>query len=436
MRTIRELGPFDPFELLSTMRPGRIEDLDDMRILPGIGDIPGPLWWSLEGQFRTAETPVRVFDMCDDAAAYEAMTGEPHRSGAPMHADRFMFVLEHRSGLDCSAHSGENQVGRRYAVRNYLDDLSLKFFGSPSEARREGERLAEQQRLHLEKRRVSDVASGGYHTPKRLADDSDPYPAIEFPPVDRQRDRVEVIPESIVARDGVLRGLVRNWSRELWAYGVTVAAGDSVWRWPLSLQPGETAPFELAGWSGSDDGAEIEFRIDAEMSLEVDLSRAFSVWAADNPNTYTVWVHGLPTSALALFPDADDFDPAVDHFNHWYGVGQASSWINNPYAFGNVTSYRSLADVVDYFTIPNVVVYVASMDERQQVVRLARVPLLSWPPYDDTEAWEEDRLVEIRRFPPFDRSDSTYNEATFVYYIPDRSWTHRIWIGGTHAADA
>jgi len=435
-QTMPEPGPFDPFELLSTMRLARIEDLDDMRILPGPDDIPGPLWWSLDEHLRVVETPVRVFDMCDDAEAYEAMTGEVHSSGALMHADKFMFVLEHRSGLDCSAAPHQDPVGDRYAVRNHLDGLSLSFLGSPSAASREGERLAGLGLPYVQEHRHSAVASGGYHTPALLAGDADPYPAIEFPPADRPRDSIEVIAESVGVHDGVLRGLVRNWSRELWAYSTTVTAGDSTWLWPLSIQPGETAPFELAGWTGPDDSARIEFRIDAEMSSEVDLSRAFSVWAVDNPNTYTVWVHGLPASALAVFPDADDFDPAVDHFNHWYGVGQTGSWINNPYAFGNATPYRSLADVVDYFTIPNVVVYVASMDQSQRVARLAKVPLLSWPPYEDTKAWEEDRLVEIQRFPAFDRDRSSSRDATFVYYIPDRSWTHRIWIGAAHNSDA
>lgn len=428
-RTMPEMVPFDPYELLATMRPGRIADLGDMRISPGSGDLSGPLWWSLDKHLRSLEMPVRVFDMCDEADAYEAMTGESHGPGALMPAHRFRFLLEHRSGLDCAAAADENPIGGRYAIRDYLDDLSLSFFATTSEAVREGARLAEFQRALLEADRHTDSASGGYHTPSHLGG-AEPYPAIEFPPADRPLDRVEVIVESVSVRDGVLRGLVRNRSRELWAYGATVTAGESSWQWPLSIQPGETAPFEIAAWTGLDDPARIEFEIAAEMSPEVDLSRAVYVYASDDPNTYEHPDHyRIPDSAL------DSFPAGARLWEHWYGVGKVGTWVDNPYVFGNATPYRSLADVVDYFTVTDVTVYIASMDQRQQVARIAEVPLLSLPPDAEKDEWGGHLWVEIRSFPPsFGRGYRTADEATFVYYIADRSWTHRIWVGGNRLA--
>ncbi|WP_419554781.1 hypothetical protein [Candidatus Poriferisodalis sp.] len=101
-------------------------------------------------------------------------------------------------------------------------------------------------------------------------------PRIEYSDTGDPRDEVRVLLETVaVGDDGVLRGLVRNWSRTLWAYGTIVGAGDGEWAWPLSVQPGETAPFEIEDWDGPGDATLIEFSIHAEMSNDADLSRAW-----------------------------------------------------------------------------------------------------------------------------------------------------------------
>ncbi|WP_419907657.1 hypothetical protein [Candidatus Poriferisodalis sp.] len=102
---------------------------------------------------------------------------------------------------------------------------------------------------------------------------------IEYSGVADLLDEVRVLPGTVaVGGDGVLRGLVRNWSRTMWAYGVTVAAGGAEWVWPLSIQPGEAAPFEIEIWRGPADPALIDFRVSSEMSNDADLSRAWFFW--------------------------------------------------------------------------------------------------------------------------------------------------------------
>lgn len=96
-----------------------------------------------------------------------------------------------------------------------------------------------------------------------------------FAPADAPVDEVRVVPRSILVRDGALRGLVRNWSRHLWAYGATVRVGERKFVWPLSIQPGEVAPFELRNWRGSAGPGHAEFSVIAEMSWHADPSRAF-----------------------------------------------------------------------------------------------------------------------------------------------------------------
>ena len=96
-----------------------------------------------------------------------------------------------------------------------------------------------------------------------------------FAPRSAPVDDVRVVPESVLVRDGVLRGLVRNWSWRYWAYDVTVAADGHQFAWPLSVQPGEVAPFKIHGWDGPADPEQIAFDIEADLSWHADPSRAF-----------------------------------------------------------------------------------------------------------------------------------------------------------------
>jgi len=116
----------------------------------------------------------------------------------------------------------------------------------------------------------------------RSSDHAQPerFGGIWFAPWDNPLDEVRVVAESVAVRHGVLRGLVRNWSRHKWAYEVTVSAGELVFEWPLSIQPGELAPFELHDWDGTADLDSVAFNVEAEMSPNVDPSRAFSTFGA------------------------------------------------------------------------------------------------------------------------------------------------------------
>ena len=70
---------------------------------------------------------------------------------------------------------------------------------------------------------------------------------------------------------------MHNLSESLYARNVVVSAGDSSWRWPLTVQPGERAPFEIEGWQGSNDPTEIALSVTADTSTVFDLSRAFKI---------------------------------------------------------------------------------------------------------------------------------------------------------------
>ena len=108
----------------------------------------------------------------------------------------------------------------------------------------------------------------------------------EFPLEDR--DELVVLVDTVSVADGVVRGLVHNLSEKRFARNVVVTARPTGsteadggrllnWRWPLTVQPGERAPFEIEGWEGSVDPANIAISVTADMSTAVDISRAFKL---------------------------------------------------------------------------------------------------------------------------------------------------------------
>ncbi len=93
-------------------------------------------------------------------------------------------------------------------------------------------------------------------------------------PVDSPVDDVVVVPESVTVINATVRGLVQNRSWNLWARDVTVTAGDQQWRFPLTVQPGELAPFEIEDWTGTTDPAAVDLVVTASLTPTVDISRA------------------------------------------------------------------------------------------------------------------------------------------------------------------
>ena len=66
-----------------------------------------------------------------------------------------------------------------------------------------------------------------------------------------KEDSAVLVFESIVRQDCIVRGLIRNLSDHLYARNVSITLAQrdggerSVWHWPLTMEPGESAPFEM-----------------------------------------------------------------------------------------------------------------------------------------------------------------------------------------------
>ena len=99
-------------------------------------------------------------------------------------------------------------------------------------------------------------------------------------------DSVDVVMDTISAEDGFVRGLIHNLSNELFARDIVVDAttmdhpeASEQWHWPLTLQPGERAPFEifLGGWKGSIPISQLNIEVTGKFSQQVDISRSFLI---------------------------------------------------------------------------------------------------------------------------------------------------------------
>lgn len=113
-----------------------------------------------------------------------------------------------------------------------------------------------------------------------------------FPEIDVN---VFVDPFSVSAKDGYVRGLIHNTSDRLFARDLSVnirrkngAVKTNTFVWPLTLQPGERAPFEIwvGGWEGVLPYSEFIYDISAALSERVDISRSFRIHPFANGSVY------------------------------------------------------------------------------------------------------------------------------------------------------
>lgn len=249
---------------------------------------------------------------------------------------------------------------------------------------------------------------------------------IRFGADDSVADEVRVLQETVSVSDGVLRGLVRNWSRTRWAYAMTVHVGDQEYRWPLSIQPGELAPFEIEISDGPDETVDLEITIEAEMSNDADWSRAWGAWPTweyyilDHPG----WLHP-PQEALTALP------PNKTSFRHLGAVRQTP--VSHPSLHGE------LADGVGF----DLLALAAHLDADGGVADVESIvpfsdgldlmapadgklpPGAEWSPYDDNRVNYPPFVV--RRYP---MGEFGVNSIDLVFDDTVSEGGFLLWIGG------
>lgn len=230
--------------------------------------------------------------------------------------------------------------------------------------------------------------------------------------IDAPAEEVAVLPESVTVADGAIRGLIQNQSRTQWARNATVTVGGQQWAWPLTMQPEEVAPFEIQGWTGPANPADIDIQVTADLSPDVDISRAIIF---DKINYwYGTWDEYLkqkfPTTAIPEPPD---------------GAFTYTEAIMQPRV---PTSHPHLAHQINNQTINDLRVYIAFLEDpgigHGPPVKVTDVIQIT--PY--RYIWETPiKSYEITRLPSPDRDRGLVYD--FLIGFNEHSHT-LIWTGG------
>ena len=135
--------------------------------------------------------------------------------------------------------------------------------------------------------------------------------------VDSPIDEMVVLWDSVAVSGDEVMGLVQNRSVTLFARAVKVALGDHHWLFPLTVQPGEVAPFVLNVEPVPELAELSEIEVSAIMSSQPDLSRAlyryFPVTVVVSFDRYSIPVtladpvNALNLAALNLPLDEEDW---------------------------------------------------------------------------------------------------------------------------------
>lgn len=276
----------------------------------------------------------RVYDMCDleEAVAYETGDGDWRLVGRHVQS-----IQQYQDELDCDGDGVKAPPMYHYERGRYAysgpafgidKELADRGFDTREEAEAFMERavpLALQNHSYTYAHTLPagaeplglNLCSGRHCRPRRYFGETEfhrNWRAIEYSRADAPIDEVRVLAESLSIRDGALRGLVRNWSRNLWAYRVTVTAGDRVWEWPLSMQPGEASPFEFEDWTGAEEPLAVEYTVTGQMSPDVDRSRLFHI--GEYPDlTRDRFPDHLPQEIIDSLPPGTE---ALTHFYAYY----------------------------------------------------------------------------------------------------------------------
>lgn len=375
---------------------GRVVLGDDGEVtFPG-GEF-GSFWISVWSRFDSVVN--EIWDVCDDAEALAAVTGYRLGPGEELD-DGDMERIEHfrwSRGVSCVP------GGKRYV---YVTSGGPGPPGvSPDDAVAELNRKAEWSRSQPGFGRPLKEPPGhvvGYEGP--------------YYHVDEPADDVVVLTDTVSVDDTVVRGLVQNRSRGLWARDVVVSAGGLRWEWPLTMQPWEVAPFEMQGWAGPADPAAVDVQVTASLSPAVDIKRALGFvvvryWQKGGWEEYLEW--GNPAFAV---PDP----PEGGYFVYVRGI--ADLW--------PVTSHPELEAQIMGQTIDDLRAYTAFTDRDGKVIDVFQAATYRTD-------WTADPLRHVRIDQLPDPDHPHYANGITEFYVGflqqgNGDYGQLMWLGGAN----
>lgn len=372
-----------PFSWLVTGRA--VRDDDGNITYPG-GEYGG-FWWKPDSRWQAVLN--ETLDLCDDNDAYAAAKGWRPGPGEDIaRAQERISHLRWAKGITCGP------GGRRYV---YVIEGGLGPPGtSPQDA-------------------IEQLGIAGKNTPVPESITGPPGSALGYDGVfyhiDAPAEEVAVLPESVTVADGTIRGLIQNRSRTQWARNATVTAGGRQWTWPLTMQPEEAAPFQIDGWTGTTNPAAIDLQVTADLSPEVDISRAISFVVIN------YWSGTWDEYLKQKFPTTAIPEPPTGPFAYTEAVME----VRVP------TSHPHLAHQINTQTIDDLRVYVAFLEYPDPghgpPVKVTDITQIT--PY--RYIYETPiKSYEITRLPDSRESSGQYS---FLIGFADHSYAF-IWTGG------
>lgn len=405
---------------------GAPNDPESLRVWLGPRDAPGALW----KQYGIAGEGVgRVLDVCVREEAYAGIGGRVLAPGEPISGKELLFIRDRQRSANCLGSEPGGTRSRWF----YLTELGKSpYFDTRAEAQqwRQDQRDASRNTLpYLAWPFGVNVEASGLK--------------IAYSDIDDPIDEVRVLADSVNIRNGALRGAVRNWSRHLWAYRVVVSAGGREWAWPLSIQPGEAAPFEFDDWDGPADPAQIQIDVGAHMSVQADISRSIEINGLPYRYEYisvnraqellNVWAQEAGYvedmagfEDLSIFQMTVDFEPAESHpsfaddtvyneFERRAGGLRAFYAYTEPHIAGHTQT--KIHDVVEL----TIFLWESVRDENGDYIRNAHGGV-------------DYRLVTIDELPFTDSNGHQWTKAELAM-AGSHQVGRTIWIGSEHSVD-
>ena len=413
--------------------------VDPVYAWPSIEDSSGAFWLRLDSNWNRGAG--HVLDICDIEDLRTLRYGNSQylpESGRDM-----TFVSQLRRGAGCDNENAAAETVARYVY--VATSGQSPFFPTRAEAAEWGKRY-ESESQEIRGRTLPEFAKpiGFYsvrHTNAAWPEQAEAPYFIRYAGNAQSPQGVHVIEGSLLLRDGVMRGLVRNWSPTHFAYDLEVSVGDRMWRWPLSVQPGEVAPFEFRDWETEMPSAD-DFGVLAVLSMQLDQSRGFvSDWEA--PEYREGSLRDLernrnrrPAAWLAALDD--DQMPLIGRF----------VWNLNPYVWSQSLalgeSHPSLADIdVGQLPVDDFRGYGAIYDTNGRVVALERAVIVGEHYQRDSDGnrisdpdWPGTYLIQygpVSRLPlETGASIDLHFAARDVSPSDSRYGGVLLWIGGAH----
>ncbi|WP_420618483.1 hypothetical protein [Candidatus Poriferisocius sp.] len=379
-----------------------VGDSGGVGVVPGEGDSPGGL------RLLAPPPPYlglanEIFDLCDDQEAYVVIFARPLGPGEEMtDEDREAIAFKRRvAEVSC-----DEAGGRRYV---YMSEVGPSGAFATEQAATDD---------HNDRNPYSD--ENRITHPKDIPLGYFGHLDWDFPLEDF--DEVAVVDGSVLVRDGVVRGLVRNLSKTLFAREVTVTARPTEGsnndaqpvsgRFPLTVQPGERAPFEIEGWTGSENPEMIDLSVSAKLSTRVDITRSFSFGTGGTVTTRAVDEEFFKNFVPDFVYQAEKHKIPDDGR---FMIEYISASLTVP------TSHPSLEDQVLNQNIADLRVYMALL-ANGKVHDIVEPPLHRGLP---EERWSS------RYYPRVYSHPITFNGAQWsgfsIVFIPEYSW--HIWTG-------